>query len=298
VFTHPLRTHRPLALLALLLVAAPSSAWPNGPAEPRRVEDAFLSGGKRVAVERYEPAAEGRFPVVVLLHAIDGLDAAHAPLYRAAARRYAGRGYVVLLVHYFDRTGDSPERVKAAGERFYRYANGKCGADEEKAVGADFRAWMDTVADAVTFGRGLGSADGERVGLVGFSLGAYLALATAADRDLKLAAVVDLFGGLPKPMRGGAKNLPPTLILHGDADPVVPVTEAYSLRNLLRKAKRPCELKVYAEAGHVFAEPPDEDGPGTGPLTWEALVRIKKQTDDADERTAAFLEKYLKRGGR
>jgi len=32
-------------------------------------------------------------------------------------------------------------------------------------------------------------------------------------------------------------QLPPTLILHGDADPVVPVAEAYSLQKALEERK-------------------------------------------------------------
>jgi dienelactone hydrolase len=135
--------------------------------------------------------------------------------------------------------------------------------------------------------------DGDHVGLVGFSLGAYLALASAAEKDLHVSAAVELFGGLPRLLRDKAANLPPTLILHGDADTVVPVTEAYALRDLLRKAKRVCEFQVYAEPGHVFSDP-DDEGQESKPLGWEALLRVQKQVSDADKRIAAFLEKYLK----
>jgi carboxymethylenebutenolidase len=284
----------PAVLIALALLAVPA-ARADAPAETGRVEDTFLSGGEKTAVERYQPAAKGKHPAILLLPAIDGLDKAHGDIYRRAARRYAEKGYVVLLVNYFDRTPATAAERKALRDSFFRHAKGLTTPAEEEVLDAHLRAWMGAVADAAKYARGLPNVNGDHVGLVGFSLGAYLALASAADKDLHASAVVELFGGLPRSLRDKAGNLPPTLILHGDADTVVPVTEAYLLRRLLRKAKRVCEFQVYAEAGHVFSDP-DDEGQESKPLSWEALLRVHKQVQDADERIAAFLEKYLKPG--
>jgi carboxymethylenebutenolidase len=280
------------ALVALALLAVPA-ARAGGPAEVGRAEDTFLSGGRKIAVERYQPPAKGKHPAILLLPAIDGLDKAHCDLYRRAARRYADKGYVVVLVNYFDRTPATPDERKALRESFFRHARGVATPDEEKVIDAHFRDWMGAVADAAKYARGLPNVDGDHVGLVGFSLGAYLALASAAEKGLQVSAVVELFGGLPRSLRDKAANLPPTLILHGDADTVVPVTEAYLLRRLLRKAKRVCEFQVYAGVGHMFSEP-DDEGQANKSLSWEDLFRAQKQVKDADERIAAFLEKYLK----
>jgi len=113
--------------------------------------------------------------------------------------------------------------------------------------------------------------DPEAVGLVGFSLGAYLALSVAAV-DQRVKAVVDFFGGFPKEMKFFMRRLCPTLILHGDADPTVPVTEAYHLQEILEKRAIPYEMQIYPGAGHGF----------TGDI-WQ----------DARRRTLAFLQKYL-----
>ena len=48
------------------------------------------------------------------------------------------------------------------------------------------------------------------------------------------------------------RRLCPTLILHGEADPTVPVAEAYQLRDLLEKKHIPYEIKIYPGAGHGF----------------------------------------------
>jgi dienelactone hydrolase len=282
------------ALVAFAVLAVPA-ARAGDSAEVSRVEDTFLSGGQKVAVERYEPASKGQYPAILLLPAIDGVDRAHGDLYRSAARRYAAKGYVVLLVNYFDRTPAGAAEWKATRESFFRFARGTATPAEEKAIGARFRDWTGAVADAVKYARKLPNVDGERVGAVGFSLGAYLALASATDKDLRLRAVVDLFGGLPRALRDRAKDLPPTLILHGDADTVVPVTEAYALRRLLRKANCPYEFQVYPETGHVFSDP-DEDGQEGKQPGLADLLRAQKHVRDADERITAFLEKYLKPG--
>jgi carboxymethylenebutenolidase len=94
--------------------------------------------------------------------------------------------------------------------------------------------------------------DGERVGLVGFSPGASLALAASAEHDLTLARLVELFGALLREHRARVKDMPPTLILHGDADAVVPVEEAHLLAGLLLARKQRPEVEVLAGAEHAF----------------------------------------------
>ncbi len=52
---------------------------------------------------------------------------------------------------------------------------------------------------------------------------------------------------------GHIKNIP-ILILHGDADDVVPVHQAYSLENKLKEKNYPYEIKIVPNAGHDFEE--------------------------------------------
>ncbi len=48
------------------------------------------------------------------------------------------------------------------------------------------------------------------------------------------------------------KDDPPFFLMHGDADPLVPLDQSTSFRDLLVKAGVECELKVVAGAGHAF----------------------------------------------
>ncbi len=110
-----------------------------------------------------------------------------------------------------------------------------------------------------------------RIGLLGFSLGAYLSLSNAGI-DSRVQAVVEFFGGLPKEMKPFVRRIPPVLILHGESDPTVPVEEAYHLQQVLEGKGVPYEMQIYPGIGHSF----------TGEI-WR----------DAGLRTLAFLKKHL-----
>jgi dienelactone hydrolase len=210
----------------------------------------FASGGREITCETFAPATtkDDRFPAVIGLH---GSAGGHATMVDPAAA-LAARGFAVYVVHYFDRTGTTGV------------------ADKQTAI-RNFPAWGKTVWDSISHIASRPEVDPERIGLLGFSLGAYLALSVAAV-DSRVKAVVDFFGGMPREMKLFIRRLCPTLILHGDQDSTVPVAEAYHLQQLLEKRATPYEMQIYAGAGHGF----------TGE-TWL----------DARLRTLAFLQKYL-----
>jgi carboxymethylenebutenolidase len=179
-------------------------------------------------------------------------------------RTLAARGYLVLVPHYFDRTATRAEDL----------------VDDEgvKPEGAQIMArhesaWLGTVRDAIDFAADLPGADRKRIGLVGFSLGAALAVSQAAH-DPRIGAVVDYVGGLPFDEKSQIRTMPPVLILHGDDDKLVPLEWSQRLGNMLKDKGFPCEMHVYAGQGHYFSE---------------ADLR------DAERRTLAFLDHHLNR---
>jgi carboxymethylenebutenolidase len=70
-----------------------------------------------------------------------------------------------------------------------------------------------------------------RVGLLGFSLGGYVA-AAPATRDERVAALGVLYGGMPDTMVSEVKHLPPLIELHGTADRNVPPAKGEELVKL------------------------------------------------------------------
>jgi len=168
------------------------------------------------------------------------------------AAMLASKGFAVYVLHYFDRTGTT-------------------GVADKQTVIRNFPLWGKTIWDAISHAERQPEVDSQRIGLLGFSLGAYLALSVAAV-DARVKAVVEFFGGMPKEMSVFIRRLCPTLILHGDHDPTVPVAEAYHLQQLLDNKSVPYEMQIYPGAGHGF----------TGEI-W----------DDARRRTLSFLQRYL-----
>ena len=208
----------------------------------------FQSGGKSIRVDAYLPETPpSTMPAVVALHGAGG-NVAGMERYASAL---AAEGFAVYVLHYFDRTGT----VSA----------------DKPAIFRNFPVWMKTLWDAISFVETQPQVDRSRIALLGFSLGAYLSLATSAI-DPRVRVVVEFFGGMPKEMNLFMRRLCPVLILHGEADATVPVAEAYNLQKLLEKKGIPYEMKIYPGEGHGFESE-----------IWR----------DAGLRSLQFLKKYL-----
>jgi carboxymethylenebutenolidase len=208
----------------------------------------FESGGRSIRLDAYLPDnASAPLPAVVALYGAGGNV--------SGMERYAGvlaaQGFAVYLLHYFDRTGTE-------------FA-------DRQIIFRNFPLWMKTLWDAISFVEKQPQVDAGRIALLGFSLGAYLSLATSAI-DPRVKIVVEFFGGMPKEMKLFMRRLCPVLILHGEDDVTVPVEEAYNLQKLLEKKNIPYEIKIYPKVGHGFETE-----------TWK----------DAGQRSLQFLQKHL-----
>ena len=212
----------------------------------------FASGGRAILLDCFYGNGSRQLPAVIALHGSGGGHRyASEP-----ARLLTAQGYAVYVLHYFDRTGT-------------------VWADEE-SIRRHFVAWMETVRDAIGYVSQRQEVDAERIALLGFSLGAYLALSVAAH-DTRVRAVVEFSGGVPEELEHQVRRLPPILVLHGFRDDVVPVSEADRLRALLERTGTEYEAHIYPDAGHGFS-------------TFTLL--------DAGTRTLAFLDRHLRQRNR
>lgn len=212
----------------------------------------FLSGGQAISIADHLPKGAGPFPAVMVVHGSGGPRTAveqYTPMLTRA-------GYCVFVVSYFERT----ETAFATPQLIERH----------------FPVWLEVLADALSYAEARPEVDASRIGLLGVSLGAYLSL-SLATYDHRVAAVVDLFGGIPEFFLEKARAMPPVLILHGEDDSVVPVREAYKLESLLKRLGATYECKTYSGQRHGFG----------GMAAWDAAQRIFK-----------FLEANVKRGRR
>jgi carboxymethylenebutenolidase len=187
----------------------------------------FLSGGKQIRVDRHEPAGAGAHPAVILIHGSGGPLRGADPIAQQACKM----GINVFVPRYFERTGHD-----------WVYND---------AIEPNFLAWLQTLRDAVSYVATQPGVDTSRIALLGFSLGGFLATALAAQ-DERITAIVEVAGGLPKFGIPAVQQLPPTLILHGDADTRVPVTEAHDLEAVLKRLGTPYEKTILKGQGHFF----------------------------------------------
>ncbi len=195
------------------------------------VEEAqFTSGNTPIRVDWYRSTQAGNSPVVLLLHGADGMRQS-PELYPRYAQLLASHGYHVMIVHYFDRTA-----TRTAGLQ---------------VMLQNFGVWTSTVTDAIDWAARQPGVDSQRIGLLGISLGSSLAL-TVGTQDPRVKCVVEFFGMLPPMVNALASRVPPVLVLHGDQDPIVPVSAAYELEKFLTARKADFEVKIYPGQGHGF----------------------------------------------
>jgi carboxymethylenebutenolidase len=170
----------------------------------------------------------GTRPGVILLPGSTGWH----DTYAQQAEILAETGFAAMALDYLAETGIHPTRQ-----------------DRLK----HWQTWRDILKEAIGMLRSGPCAPDQPIGLVGYSLGAMLAL-TIAPALPEVAAVVDFFGWV-EALEAGERSYPPLLILHGDADEQVPVSEAIALRKLVTGRGGKVEMHIYPKAGHGFNAP-------------------------------------------
>lgn len=221
-----------LSLLLLCLSIAHASA----------TRGAFISGKKSVEYDVYDEDSKG--PILILLHGASGPE---VQFYRQQAELFAAKGYTVLVPHYFDASGSSMPND------------------------ANYLAWAQAVMDMVRECARKPQWSDRKIALLGFSLGASVALAAGSQR-VSVAAVAEWYGSLPDEFVSQLKGMPPLLILHGQRDEIIPVINGQQLVRLCGIAKFTCESHFYSDQGHGFSG--------------SAL-------EDADKRTLDFFSRKL-----
>ncbi len=213
-----------------------------------------------------------RYPIVTLVHG--GPAYAHYPLFPYGAQAFqaalAARGYIVFE--------PNPRGSYGQGEAFTR-ANVK---DFGYGDLRDILSGLDAVSQTIP-------VDSKRIGIAGWSYGGYMTMWAVTQTNRFRAAVsgaglsdwlsyygtndidtwmIPYFGAsVYDDPQVYAKSSPigfikqvrtPTLMLAGDRDAEVPVTQSYEYWHALRDLHVPTELVIYPGEGHLFAKPADD----------------------------------------
>lgn len=197
------------------------------------VKGEFVSDGKPVEEYHCAPSGSGAHPAVVMLHGASPRKEAGNDEYEKMCGQLAAQGYYTEFIEYYSQT----EAV---------------GVGNPSATRKYFPVWMAEIHAGIEALDKNPAVDPHRVALMGFSLGSFLSLSTGAVDPGQIAAIVEYYGGLPTGLDGAAKTMPPTLILHGDKDVLVNVSQAHALDEILTAANRPHEMHIYEGANHAF----------------------------------------------
>ncbi len=179
------------------------------------------------------PRDPGPHPAVIILHGSSGWRT----LYPEMGRIFADSGFVSVALDYYAETG------------------GAAVGSEEKLE--KWEDWRRTVQRTTAYLASRPEVDGNRIGLIGFSRGAFLAVSVATSLP-EVKAVVDFFGGGgggTRALKEETAGFPPLLILHGERDSVVPVSFARQLRRAVLEGGGSVEMVIYPGQEHAFNFP-------------------------------------------
>ena len=204
-----------------------------------------MSGPFELSAPGYPPAAGGPArQLVVLLHGYgaDGNDLISlAPHW---ARLLPGAAFVSPHAPF-------PCEMGPYGRQWFGFENRDPAA---LLAGAQAAAGiLDGFIDSELARLGL---DTSRLALVGFSQGAMMALHVALRRPEPVAAVVGYSGALiaPERLADEAAARPPVLLIHGDADQVVPYQALAAARQALEAAGIPVTAETRPGLAHGIDE--------------------------------------------
>jgi len=250
--------------------------------------DSGKGGPDTIPAWVYRPDGEGPHPVIVVIHG--GPESQARPSFSSTYQMWLNKlGAIVIRPNVRGSSG--------YGKHYMSMDNGFKREDSVKDIGA-LLDWIATQPDM----------DANRVAVYGGSYGGYMVLASAVHFSERLAAVVDVvgisnfvtflentqdyrrdsrraeYGDERKPaMREHLQKISPLthvdkikvpmLVVQGQNDPRVPVTEAIQIVDALRENGQPVWYMNAMNEGHGYAR--------------------KENRDVYQQATVMFLQKYL-----
>jgi acetyl esterase/lipase len=265
---------RPLALLVLLGATLQGLAQPKespkGPKLPDGVtadRDVAYGTHERQKLDVYVPKGDGPFPLILWVHGggwEGGSKDSAVPVVNMLAR-----GYAVASTNYrLSRHAAFPAQIHdvKGAVRYLRANAKKYKIDGDRigvaggSAGGHLVALLGTSGDVKELEGDVGPKDvSSRVQCVIDFFGPT-DLLKLSPANAKENPVTRLLGGpttekrelavSANPITYVSKDDPPFLIVHGDKDPVVPLSQSELLYEALKKAGVDATLKVVPEAGH------------------------------------------------
>jgi len=222
----------------------------------------FPSGSSKGMGFLVVPEGKGPFPAVVVIQEWWGVDS----FVKGQARALAGQGFVALAVDLYHG------KVTSKQEEAHQFMNG---LDRDQAL-SDLEGGVALLAARSDVRK-------DRIGSIGWCMGGGYSLALATEEP-RLAAVVAYYGMPPSDPAKVAKIQAPVLGNYGADDQGPSPEQVKTFEAQMKKDGKTIDVKLYAGAGHAFANPANPWGGYR-----EAAAK------DAWARTTTFLDANLKK---
>jgi len=223
-----LKLHEIVLFVAGVLTIAPSL----GANEPiNRSKDRVPIGGRSISCEVFTPTqTDLTRGTILLFHGVGGIPGDGGML-RLYARSLAEAGFTAVIPSYFQSTGHwfiTPGMAKRQGER-----------------------WLPVVEELIRF-YAARSPSG-RVGVVGYSMGAFLAVGATRETGPLVSGLASLSGGVLEDHETIAwGSFPPILLIHGAEDRIVPPERSEALLQIAHSRQPRIRYLLYNNQGHFF----------------------------------------------
>jgi carboxymethylenebutenolidase len=234
-----------------------------------------------VAAHLALPKGDGKYPCLVLIEEIWGVDA-HM---KDVAARFAREGFIVLAPELLpDETlavvmGDPQLKIDLftpeKREKMQPILRDAMAPMSQPAFATDTVSKLRACVDYLV---AHGQSNG-KVGSLGFCFGGTYSLQLAIN-DPRLDACVVFYGQAPDPLDQVAGIACPVLDFAPEKDERV-MAKIHDLEAAMKEHDKDFELVVYPNVGHAFFN-------DTNPLTYD-----EKTATDAWNKSLAFLHKYL-----
>jgi carboxymethylenebutenolidase len=203
-----------------------------------------------------------KFPAVIMIHENKGLN----DNIKNLADLLAKEGYVVLAVDLFN--GEVTTDQKRASELTQSIRNNPAVA-------------IENLKSAVEYLTTLPNVNSEKIASLGWCFGGQQSLQLALNsEEHPLSSTVIYYGRLVTEPEELSKIQWPVLGIFGDQDESISVESVKQFEEALNANGITNEIYIYQGVGHAFANP---SGDNYAP----------QETQDAWEKTLAFLKKYL-----
>jgi carboxymethylenebutenolidase len=216
-----------------------------------------------VSSEKGQTTNETKLPAVIMIHENKGLN----DHIKNMANLLAQQGYVVLAADMFNgevvtEQNDSRRLTQAVR------------SNPENAI--------NNLQAAVEYVSSLPNVDPSRIASMGWCFGGGQSLQLALNsQDHPLAATIIYYGSALVTDNSNLSKIKwPVLGVFGDQDRGIPVDKVNEFKATLDEVGVPNKMYIYKGVGHAFANP---SGDNYAP----------EETQDAWEKTLAFLKKYL-----